>query len=877
MTDKNSPPLLPPTLQPAPLRKAVHKGLREWGQATANPTHPLWQLRLARQAMKRIDHPGGVGIRLAINQTLRHGLTLLAQSNSDGAKILELRFIEQEIAQAVANDFGKSIHTVRHMARHAIKELAAIIGEQEAELRRQLIRQKLEELPAFPTAPLVGREGEIESLTNHLLDDQAAGILVLSGLGGVGKTAVALETARQLIYSFAFERIIWLPLASPPEGEAGGSLLLTQLLEQLRQKVAGIDATAPPSEQITEAAAAFQKESACLFIDNLEGEETLATLIARLQPMASAGKIIITARNAPAHLEQVAVQTLGELSLEAAMQLVRRSAEMRNLPDIAAAPPERLAQIVEATGGNPLAIEITIGQAHYLPLPAILNKLHAAGNDIHQAIFEAVWGALSDMCQKTLLGMLLSSPSQTRPEFLATVLGKEVDSLWRHLNELRARCLIESSGDSWGRAYSIHRLTERFLLVRVEEPGENRAAFSRFVANALHAWEGKISQEGIAKARLMVEQEELIYRAIHFGLRDEAHQLQAARLLISLVQLLEIGYKPQESWTALFATAVERIQEPLLSTQLLNKWGVCYRAMGQLDEAVAIHRQAVAQATERQQPLELGRCLANLSGDYWRQGNYEAAEQNALEAIRCFGALPETPTIDQGVSCNILGVIFMKRGENEQAIKQFQQAINWWSQANHPIFLARAYNNLAIVQQNVEDFPAALDSYDCAEPLLIEIGNDYDLQLLHINRGTTYSRMRNWKETEKAYRQVDLPYLQQSGKTRAAAAAMTSLGYTLLQLQQPFRANAQLEEAVDVWRKVGDKVNLGNALKSLGEARCMLGDEAGAGRAFEEAKQLLESCPEDSWGQKLLIDVEKRYADVAHCRQNEGTLRSTLT
>src|SRR5512144_1400961 len=65
-------------------------------------------------------------------------------------------------------------------------------------------------LPVLPT-PLIGRQREVEEL-GQLLRDPHCRLLTLVGLGGIGKTRLAIETASHLQTGFA-DGVYFVPLA----------------------------------------------------------------------------------------------------------------------------------------------------------------------------------------------------------------------------------------------------------------------------------------------------------------------------------------------------------------------------------------------------------------------------------------------------------------------------------------------------------------------------------------------------------------------------------------------------------------------------------------------------------------------------------------
>ena len=88
-------------------------------------------------------------------------------------------------------------------------------------------------------------------------------------------------------------------------------------------------------------------------------------------------------------------------------------------------------------------------------------------NDLYTYIYWQTWQALSPAGQQALLAMTLAGPRGSRFTHLVAVSELEPDILNQALTELVAFSLLEVGGDLEERRYSIHRLTETFLLTEI--------------------------------------------------------------------------------------------------------------------------------------------------------------------------------------------------------------------------------------------------------------------------------------------------------------------------------------------------------------------------------------------------------------------------
>ncbi|MBN1993748.1 MAG: hypothetical protein JW953_13685, partial [Anaerolineae bacterium] len=117
-------------------------------------------------------------------------------------------------------------------------------------------------------------------------------------------------------------------------------------------------------------------------------------------------------------------------------------------------------------GGNPLALKLVVGQTAFLPLSQVLDNLKAARGksiaDLYTFIYWQAWHMLDPAGQQALLVMPLAQEG-TLPQLL--VLSRlEPADLHQALQQLITLSLVQVKGGLEKRRYSIHRLTETFLL-----------------------------------------------------------------------------------------------------------------------------------------------------------------------------------------------------------------------------------------------------------------------------------------------------------------------------------------------------------------------------------------------------------------------------
>ncbi|HSN73786.1 MAG TPA: NB-ARC domain-containing protein [Anaerolineae bacterium] len=436
----------------------------------------LADLHLVR-AQRRCQ-PGDTA--MAIRSVLGRGLERLAQSDSTGADLLSRRFVQGQTAVAIAHALGYSESAIWIRQRQAISSLAQIILEAESEASQAAVwdearQAALDSLPPPTFTRLFGVDAPLASLAAFLSDPASHWLVALEGMGGIGKTALARQAVEDLVCQGRFQTVAW--VTAQQHAFVGGhlrsldqpALTFAGLLDQTARSL-GLDARLdlPEREQAQRLHSVLARRPTLLVVDNLETAADIWALVEGLDRLARPAKVLLTTRQRVDAHDQVTSVPLAALPPADALAFLRYHGEERNAAALLHAPQSDLQRIVAVTGGHPLAIKLVVGQAQALPLRQVLDDLAAAQPEIHDFyhfLFRYSWQRLSEPARQLLLHMPLLDPAGATWEDLAAVSGASLNGFYRNaLEELVAASLLDV-GCAQGRLlYSIHRLTEYFIL-----------------------------------------------------------------------------------------------------------------------------------------------------------------------------------------------------------------------------------------------------------------------------------------------------------------------------------------------------------------------------------------------------------------------------
>lgn len=384
-------------------------------------------------------------------------------------KMIELHKKNLYILEEMLAKYGvdQPLHLVNSvtMEREAIARYSKQIKNLTSETEKE---QKSSALASLPRRPyFVGREEEIRTILESLQPNSRTFIIGIEGVGGIGKSALAIEVSHRCIENDLFEAVIWISAKESiltlhgiepivPEAKTLSEILIT-IGTSLKHPTIG---NLSMQEQVRRAYDLLAKQTTLLVLDNFESlsKEEQRDVVDFLRKSPMTLKVLITSRE---RVSEGQVIRLPGLSFEESSALLAWDARQKNVH----LTKDQNTYLANFTGGLPLALLWVQGQIAVLgySVTQVLDKLSLDGDiPILQYCFNHSWNLLGESDARKLLFILALLPdpvSRTALQEIAGILTNEHTA--NEISHLLQLSLIEHDQDR--DYFSILPLTRRFV------------------------------------------------------------------------------------------------------------------------------------------------------------------------------------------------------------------------------------------------------------------------------------------------------------------------------------------------------------------------------------------------------------------------------
>jgi predicted ATPase/DNA-binding SARP family transcriptional activator len=575
-----------------------------------------------------------------------------------------------------------------------LRKLQRAILAQEESLEAPQAKPKSRRMPS-PATPLLGRERELAALA-ELVRAEGNRLVTLVGIGGIGKTRLALELVRRLAPEFRHgAAVATLATLRDP------ALVPRAILEALETPEVGSDAEHLLAETLA-------RSELLLLVDNFEQVLPAARTIARLMDAAPSIKFVVTSR-APLHVAGEHEFAVPPLTDDEAAELFISRAQAANANfELSEQNASAVAELCARLEGLPLAIELAAARTKLLPPATLLSRL---GNRLqlltggrrdapeHQQTLRTTldwsYDLLQSGAQRLLAQLAVFAGGWTLVAAEAVCDGFVLDDLEALLDESLVRRRETTSGEP---RYAMLELVREYALERLTSSGDaddvRRRHLAHFVALAEEAapelYKGADQSAWFAR---LEDEHDNCRAALAFAL-DSSDASSALRLGVGIRRFWQIhGYlaEGRESLEAALAAAPEKPSE--LRADALNMIGILAAEQGEFGAAEAKFTAALADARAADSLRVISSALVNLGNLQFYGGGLDAARSLYTESIQYFESLDDLR--GQALAKENIGLMALTAGDIPDAVSWLTAALELAREGGDDREIAAAARSLA--------------------------------------------------------------------------------------------------------------------------------------------------------------------------------------
>lgn len=666
--------------------------------------------------------------------------------------------------------------------------------------------------------PFIGREREMEKVQHRLLQPDIR-LLTLTGPGGVGKTRLGLEVARQVRDQFA-DGVCFVALAPISDP----ALVPSAIAQALGVKQGA-------GQSVTEALEQYLRErQLLLLLDNFERLLEAGPPIAQLLAACPRLKMLVTSRvvlrlqcehvcevpplTLPAAGHQASPEQLGQY--EGIRLFAERARASSSEFMITTENAPAVTELCRQLDGLPLAMELAAARVRLLPPDAMLARL---GNRL--ALLTDGARDLPDR-QRTLRATLdwsydlLSVAERSLFARLAVFVGgwsleaaeavcnaADEAEVLHHMSALVNKSLVKQQADIQHEArFTMLETVREYALERLEESGELERLRRRHAAYFLKtAEEAEFALQGPLQATWLdrLETEHDNFRAaLSWSLTFQSDTEMGMRLTGALSHFWYVRGHHGESRMWL-QSALERSSDAITARakvlfgagQLAWFQGELVRANTLLKESLTLYRDLENDAGAAYALLFLGRTAIS-QGDYGQ------------------------------------GAVLV-----EESLTLFHQQGNMWGRAWALIVLGAGALSEGSVDWAAATFEESLTLYKNLENM-----QGMALALIYLGRA---AHMQGEVVRSNAILEESLALFKDLGDSRGVAEVLLELGRVARAQGNYVRSLKLCRESLVLSHKLGDKSYIAFCLTALAGVIQATGDARRAARLFGAAQGLLES------------------------------------
>ncbi len=327
--------------------------------------------------------------------------------------------------------------------------------------------------------------------------------------------------------------------------------------------------------------------------------------------------------------------------------------------------------------------------------------------------------------------------------------------------------------------------------------------------------------------------------------------------------LLKGDYLEAMNYLQIAAGLFESVDDQGGLARVYGSLGNLYFRQGKYDEAKAYFRQSLEIEDDSIDPSSRAQVASNLGLTYMNQGNYDAGIKSQLLQLK----VSERSNDKQGMA-NLytnLGIVYFEKGDYDAALESYQKGLDLSEELGNKLLTSIAIGCIGSVYERKGDYHRAMENFQRDLELCEELGDKQGTAIALGLIGELHSIEGHFNKAIE-YLQKNLMLCEELGYQKGIAKALNTLGDVFYLMEQYKRSLHYYDRAIEVTRRINNKLVLGSSLAEKGLVLLAIQDLAALEKVVEEVLEIAEELGNPD----LIFEAQMLAAKQHHAHDDEA-------